>query len=551
MTGRGRTCKAKSPDTKCAKSQSKPEEMKHESPPRCTRKDFKEEKQKGATKEQKPKGQKKTSSTDENPSAQSIRKEKTTKHFTEEVSKQQSTPADNKKAPVQGRQAETTEPVTKSKKMQPKGTTEDSPKTTKEKKIVRKEKSPEQSREEKTKVQPEDIKTAKTCIAKEKIPETKMQPVRPKENPKADRCEGKVDTILSTTLDKLRIKSDEKSYTSKVVNELVNAILSHLKQNTQCFKEAKPLRTGSYYENLKISNPDEFDVMLAIPVDRVDVSPFGDDGAFYSVELKRGNSPLKRFEESSTLSASKMLDEFRLEVKECAKKYTGWEVTRKKKGCPAVTLIRTVQSVTVSLDIVLSLVVKSSWPSFTKEGLRIDSWLGTKVKREYKWEPYYLVPKFEGTGTEEKDGVLAKDTWRVSFSHVEKAILKNHGSQKTCCEKEGERCCRKDCLKLLKHLLSLLKENNSSFEKFCSYHAKTTLLHACCSRTKDTDWRPSSLSQCFRLLLEDFVSHLEEGILNNFFIPTQNLLSSLSRNKCNSLARCIREECDKGFPIFK
>ncbi|XP_034008412.1 cyclic GMP-AMP synthase [Trematomus bernacchii] len=503
MTGRGRTCKAKSPDTKCAKSKSKPEEMKHESPPRCTRKDFKEEKQKGATKEQKLKVK-----------------------------------------------AETTEPVTKS-KMQPKGTTEDSPKTTKEQKSGRKEKSPEQSREEKTKVQPEDIKTTKTCTAKDKIPETNIQPLRPKENPKADRCEGKVDTILFTTLDKLRIKTDEKSYTSKVVNELVDAILSHLKQNTQCFKEAEPLRTGSYYENLKISNPDEFDVMLAIPVDRVDVSPFGDDGAFYSVELKRGNSHLKKFEESSTLSASKMLDEFRAEVKECAKKYPEWELTRKKKGCPAVTLIRTVQSVTVSLDIVLSLVVKSSWPSFTKEGLQIDSWLGTKVKREYKWLPYYLVPKFEGTGTEEKDGVLAKDTWRVSFSHVEKAILKNHGSQKTCCEKEGDRCRRKDCLKLLKHLLSLLKENNSSFKKFCSYHAKTTLLHACCSRTKDTDWRASSLSQCFRLLLADFVSHLEEGILNNFFIPTQNLLSSLSRNKCNSLARCIREECDKGFPIFK
>ncbi|XP_010786592.1 cyclic GMP-AMP synthase [Notothenia coriiceps] len=442
MTGRGRTCKAKSPDTKCAKSTSKPEEMKHESPPRCTRKDFKEEKQKGATKEQKPMVQKKTSSTDEKPSAQSIRKEKTTKHFTEEVSKQQSTPAVNKKAPVQGRQVETTEPVTKSKKMQPKGTTEDSPKTTKEKKCVMKEKSPEQSREEKTKVQPEDIKTAKTCTTKDKIPETKMQPLRPKENLKADRCEGKVDRILSTTLDKLRIKRDEKSYTSKVVNELVDAILSHLKQNTQCFKEAEPLPTGSYYENLKISNPDEFDVMLAIPVDRVDVSPFGDDGAFYSVKFKRGNSPLKKFEESGTLSASKMLDEFRAEVKECAKKYTGWEVIRKKKGCPAVTLIRTVQSVTVSLDIVLSLKVKSSWPSFTKEGLQIDSWLGTKVKRDYKWEPYYLVPKFEGKGTEEKDGILAKDTWRVSFSHVEKAILKNHGSQKTCCEKEGERCCR-------------------------------------------------------------------------------------------------------------
>lgn len=109
---------------------------------------------------------------------------------------------------------------------------------------------------------------------------------------------------------------------------------------------------------------------------------------------------------------------------------------------------------------------------------------------------------------------------------------------------------RKDCLKLLKHLLSLLKEKDPSFDKFCSYHAKTTLLHACCSRTKDSEWRASSLSDCFRLLLKDFVDHLERGELHNFFIPTQNLLSSPDEKSRNSLASCIREECDKGFPIF-
>lgn len=81
---------------------------------------------------------------------------------------------------------------------------------------------------------------------------------------------------------------------------------------------------------------------------------------------------------------------------------------RKKKGCPAVTLTTTVQSVTISLDVVLSLVVKSSWPPYTKDGLKIDSWLGKKVKKEYKYKPYYLVPKYEGCGTAEDGGVSAK-----------------------------------------------------------------------------------------------------------------------------------------------
>lgn len=93
-----------------------------------------------------------------------------------------------------------------------------------------------------------------------------------------------------------------------------------------------------------------------------------------------------------------------------------WKVTKKKKGCPAVTLITQVQSVTISLDVVLSLMVKSSWPPFTKEGLKIEGWLGTKVKQEYKRMPYYLVPKYEGKGTVENDGVLAKG--KSNFSQL-------------------------------------------------------------------------------------------------------------------------------------
>ncbi len=73
---------------------------------------------------------------------------------------------------------------------------------------------------------------------------------------------------------------------------------------------------------IQISNPDEFDVMLSILVDRVTIEPFGDDGAFYSVALKRGNSPLKKFQKTN-LSASEMLKEFREEVKKSVKDFEG------------------------------------------------------------------------------------------------------------------------------------------------------------------------------------------------------------------------------------
>lgn len=64
--------------------------------------------------------------------------------------------------------------------------------------------------------------------------------------------------------------------------------------------------------------------MFNIPVERVDIRPFGDDGAFYSVAFKRGKHPLDRFlNEDNTVSASGMLTEFRNEVKRSVKKQKG------------------------------------------------------------------------------------------------------------------------------------------------------------------------------------------------------------------------------------
>uniref|UniRef100_A0A3Q2CRK7 Cyclic GMP-AMP synthase a n=2 Tax=Cyprinodon variegatus TaxID=28743 RepID=A0A3Q2CRK7_CYPVA len=392
-------------------------------------------------------------------------------------------------------------------------------------------------------------------------PEKKNKKAAEESNNKAcavkpgQRMKGKADlsgdALLRSILSNLKIKTKNKAEAAKVVNEFIENLIKYLKKDTLHFREVdESLRTGSYYENLKISDPDEFDVMLPMPVERVKIEPFGPDGAFYSVGLKRGNNPLKQFQQDDILSASEMLNDFRKEIKTFVKGFPAWTMTPKKQGCPAVTLTAESGSVTISLDVVLCLKVKSSWPDFTRDGFKIDQWLGTKVKQEYKREPYYLVPKYEGRGNVENNGVQAKDAWRVSFSHIEKDIMRKHGSEKTCCEREGESCCRKDCVKLFKHLLHLLKESNPSFEKFCSYHAKTVFLHACCSRAKDSEWRASDLSRCFDQLLQDFEGHLRGGILANFFIPSQNLLSGIGKNVCKNLSDSIKEQRENGFPIF-
>ncbi|XP_035461229.2 cyclic GMP-AMP synthase [Scophthalmus maximus] len=535
MTGRGRPRKAESSKSDCAGGKTTPEER--------LRNGSTEEKQNGTTRETKPKEKGSTENT-KAPVRGAKAKTSSTKQPVEETRKPQpQTPKGSIKATITKKCSSTAklseqfeEKTERTPPDAPKDTTKASSKKSSLKKSPADEdESPKKRTEAKIKLQPETPEPAAKARASRHV----------------SRGNATADSTLLTTLEQLKIKMSDKSNAAEVINNLTENIIKHFKQNTLCFKEVEPLRTGSYYENLKISHPDEFDIMMCVAVDRVDVTPFGDDGAYYSVALKRGNSPLKKFQASTTLSANDMLNEFRDEVKKCVKPFGEWEMTKKKKGCPAVTMTTVVQSVTISLDVVLCLMIKSSWPPFTKEGFKIESWQGTKVKQKYKRTPYYLVPKYEGSGKVEHHGVLAKDIWRVSFSHVEKDILRDHGSEKTCCEKNGNRCCRKDCLKLLKHLLSLLKEMHSSLDKFYSYHAKTTLLHACCARTKDSDWMASNLSQCFQQLLDDFVGHLEKGILPNFFIPDQNLLSGPDQDSCNLLAKCIKEQRDNGFLIFK
>uniref|UniRef100_A0A672P060 Cyclic GMP-AMP synthase n=1 Tax=Sinocyclocheilus grahami TaxID=75366 RepID=A0A672P060_SINGR len=339
--------------------------------------------------------------------------------------------------------------------------------------------------------------------------------------------------LLMATIDKLKIKKSERSNASSCVNNITAKVVTHLKQNVNWCKDIERLRTGSYYENVKICEPDEFDVMRSIPVD---------------VALKRhpNKHALHRFlNEDKTIQASEMLSEFRDAVKEAVQKLpcrSKQTCIKKKPRCPAVTLEVKMEEngKTISIDFVLGLKVhRASWPDFTKDGFKIETWLGKKEKANMKHRPFYLVSKYEGKGHAEHDGT---DAWRISFSHVEKEILKRHGHSKTCCEDVGYKCCQKECLKLLKYLLQQLKEDDSKsrkMSKFCSYHAKTTLLHACATRGTDSKWHTVN-----------FVQHLRKCHLPNFFIPSHNLLRQASPSSCDFLANEIEFQLNNNFLIF-
>lgn len=279
---------AKSPEAFHAKSKTIPEVLPL---PRCLAGDVLEEKHNGATKERKVKEiRQKKVNTKEKPSA---RKDTST----EETKKPQRKPKDTSGAAEHGTaKHESSGQSAKETRMQPetsKDTTKDSPKSTKAKLHNGRAKLPAELTE-KPKIQTETLmdttkssrksttkacggitesaeestthasgnsKKAKACAEKTKSPD-KFTEQRPEvqsgtlectKNACATQASGD-DTILHTTLEKLKIKKYERANAAEVVNEIIKQISKHLKKNSECFKEVeKPLCTGSYYENVKVS----------------------------------------------------------------------------------------------------------------------------------------------------------------------------------------------------------------------------------------------------------------------------------------------------------
>ncbi|XP_077638458.1 cyclic GMP-AMP synthase [Lonchura striata] len=356
---------------------------------------------------------------------------------------------------------------------------------------------------------------------------------------------------LREVLSRLSLPREDVSEASNLVNKAVSHLLRAICAKDSFFSSIEPHNAGSYYERVKISEPNEFDIMLVMPVTRIQLDEADDTGAYYYVSFKRSPKEkgwLKFLEEDGKLSAFKMLQALRETIKQEVKNIKDMEVTvaRKKAGSPAITLQIKNPPSEISVDIILTLKAQQSWPPSTQGGLKIEQWLGTKKRKDFRFEPLYLVAK-----QNKREKVLRGNTWRLSFSHIEKKMINNHGNSKTCCESNGRKCCRKGCLKLLKFLLEQLKmKHPKELEKFCSYHVKTSFLHSCIMWPNDTDWHLENLDYAFQQCLGFFVDCLQKSQLTHFFIPQYNLLSLEDKARHHFLSRKISHELNNGFPVF-
>uniref|UniRef100_A0A8C5WLE5 Cyclic GMP-AMP synthase n=1 Tax=Leptobrachium leishanense TaxID=445787 RepID=A0A8C5WLE5_9ANUR len=355
---------------------------------------------------------------------------------------------------------------------------------------------------------------------------------------------------------KLSLKKDDISAAALIVNDVLTRILkSDAITKNPIFAKIEAMKTGSYYEGLKIFRPNEFDIMLKIPIKhRLELEQSDESGAFYRLSLKRlpASDPWNKYihKESKNILQSTVINNLRKIVKAVLGKTDNIKIIRKNHNSPAITFEINNKHETISVDLVLALEVQKNWPEKTNEGMKIGSWLGKKTKKDYRKEKIYFVAKKPRGVCNTKD---LDDVWRLSFSNIEKKILTNHGHSKTCCERNEQKCCRKQCLKRLKCLLGSIKEisDKNCLDVFCSYHAKTAFFHCCVAYPLDQEWKEENFEICFDRLVEFFLAFLVEGNLPNFFIPFHNLYLGISQNCLKLLKDEITEQKRNKYPIFQ
>ncbi|XP_051991396.1 cyclic GMP-AMP synthase-like [Xyrauchen texanus] len=394
---------------------------------------------------------------------------------------------------------------------------------------------------------------------------------RKRQSPKASPGTIGDDLIISSELDRLirqrgrdlRLRKNDQQNAVKLVNNLINGLLEFFKNNEDqpFFREVSVLTSGSYYELVKINKPNEFDIMLKLKVPRLIWSELEDyNGLFYKVMLPRATrSDIQFFllEDERTISATKVKGELYRLVRKFISNYKGegcWLIQRQRVTSPAVTLeLKTgdEEEDVLSVDLVPALEVPQGWPQAARAGPDVDQWLGKRCRRNFISKAVYFVPK-RPHGRNLKDE--AKESWRISFSHIEKEMIQYHGNKRTCCEGAPNKCCRKLSLRLLKLLIEGLKQHYpKELEPLCSYHGKTAFFHNLSVRVQDSLWSPGQLSVCFMKLFGHFERCAQNGSLLHFFVRDHNLFAppAFPKRTLVFLTNALKEQRESGFPVLK
>ncbi|XP_034610170.1 cyclic GMP-AMP synthase-like [Trachemys scripta elegans] len=319
------------------------------------------------------------------------------------------------------------------------------------------------------------------------------------------------------------------------------------------FRDVRELTSGSSYQVTRRGrplHPNNFDVLLSLPIpDYIQYAEVeGYDGLFYTLTLLRKSRSFPAaflLEDGQTVSPGSIMAEFRQHLDQFIKvfysvPFPGWQMRleRKKQNSPAVPLVMVDNrgDTFMSIDLVLALEISGQWPSSNDEGMDVKQLLGEK--EPYLRKTLYFIAK-------QAPGQDNKETWKMSFSHVEKEILKSHTSTRKC---QMTTCHRPECLQMLESLLGALKtEHPLELAPLSSYHAETSFFHTLLEWKQAQDGNPSSIAHCFERVRANFIQQVASAHLPHFFIPKCNLFGTkfFPPNNLKFLLECLREKQKK------
>jgi len=277
---------------------------------------------------------------------------------------------------------------------------------------------------------------------------------------------------------------------------------------------------GSYYEKLRVSSPEEFDVMLVFEAHLIrrffKVKEYCRDHPGFAKLVFNDCIPGGRARwgnflsrDGKFLSPEKLVRHF-YELIQLAVRMSPQRrrISKIKQHGPAVTL--TIDG-KIDLDLVLSVEV-SEWPSCAKGwGSTSRAWPSTREVEQIKMkEPkFHLVAK--PCPDKERTSTDSHLFWRISFSVAEKSLLKSASSDK----------------KFYRIAKAIYSAKKSTLKPLTSFHFKNLFLHYRSEhpRAKHDD---SNLGESVVRFFQNLIDRLERDSLRHFFVNRQSLLSEMS-----------------------
>ena len=290
---------------------------------------------------------------------------------------------------------------------------------------------------------------------------------------------------------------------------------------------------GSYYEKLRVSSPEEFDVMLVFEAHLIrrffKVKEFCRDRPGFAKLVFNDCVPGGRTRwgnflsrDGKFLSPEKLVRHFYELIRRVVKRSPQrGRISEMKQNGPAVTL--TIDG-NIDLDLVLSVEVLE-WPSCAKGwGSTNRAWPTTSDVEQIKMKDpkFHLVakpcPDKKGKST---DSHLY---WRISFSEAEKTLLKSASSDK----------------KYYRITKAIYLAKKSSLKPLTSFHLKNLFLHNRSERPR-AKHDDGNLGESVVGFFQSLINRLERNSLRHFFVSRLSLLSEMSEAERMEVARKLTD----------